>query len=160
MVDDDSQDNTAEVVAQLAADARLHYLPKTNEERGKARNYGLARAWGEYVLFRDSDDLLHPNHLATLHTHIQVQARPNFIVTKYNFNRNGHLSDNDLAPLPAGQYGVDLFMKGNRWLATSACGAKTLACTPSRKTAATPPWRIGCLCSKTRSRILYTSSTP
>ena len=120
VVDDGSQDNTAEVVAQLAADARLHYLPKANEERGKARNYGLARARGEYVLFLDSDDLLHPNHLATLHTHIQAQARPNFIATKYNFNRNGHLSNSDLAPLPAGQYGVDLFVKGNA-LACNIC---------------------------------------
>jgi glycosyltransferase involved in cell wall biosynthesis len=66
IIDDGSKDNTAEVVQSFIADARFQYLPKPNEERGVARNYGLARARGEYVLFLDSDDRLHSNHLSTL----------------------------------------------------------------------------------------------
>ncbi len=119
VIDDGSTDDTAAVVA-LFADARLQYLPKANEERGKARNYGLTRAQGKYVLFLDSDDLLHPHHLATLHTHIQEQAQPNFIATKYNFSRDGQLADSDLAPLPAGHYGFDFFVRGNA-LACNIC---------------------------------------
>ena len=112
VVDDGSKDNTAEVVRQFV-DPRVQYHFKENGERGMARNYGLARAQGEYVLFLDSDDLLHPNHLATLHSAIQEQNQPNFIATKFDFNRNGQRSASDLAPLPAGHYGLEFFLQGN-----------------------------------------------
>ena len=120
VVDDGSSDRTAAVVAEFASDARLHYFTKVNEDRGKARNYGWARAQGEYVVFLDSDDLLHPTHLATLYAHIQAQQQPNFIATKYNFNRNGDTADSGLAPLPAGHYGLDFFVQGNG-LACNIC---------------------------------------
>ncbi len=119
VVDDGSKDNTAEVVCQFT-DSRLHYHPKQNEERGKARNYGLALAKGEYVIFLDSDDLFHPTHLATLYQAIAEQQQPNFIATKYNFDRNGHLAPSDLATLPAGRYGFDFFAHGNA-LACNIC---------------------------------------
>ena len=120
VVDDGSQDGTAAVV-QARADPRLHYLPKANAERGAARNYGLARALGQYVLFLDSDDLLHPNHLATLHAAIAVvTVPPDFIATKYDFDRDGQRRPSDLAPLPAGPLGFDIFLAGNP-LACNVC---------------------------------------
>lgn len=123
VVDDGSKDHTAEVVNPFLADPRLHYLPKLNEERGKARNYGLACAKGEYVLFLDSDDLFHPIHLATLRQAIEEQ-QPNFVATKYNFDRNGHIAPSDLALLPAGHYGFDFFVHGNA-LACNICVRRT-----------------------------------
>ena len=120
VVDDGSKDDTAAVVAHYA-DPRLQYLPKENGERGVARNYGLARARGEYVLFLDSDDRLHPNHLATLHAAIGAAATPpNFIATKYDFDRDGVRRPSDLAPLPAGRLGFDDFLRGNA-LACNVC---------------------------------------
>lgn len=120
VVDDGSKDNTAEVVSAIS-DSRLHYLPKKNEERGVARNYGLARALGEYVLFLDSDDVLHANHLATLHGAIMAQMpRPNFIATKFDFDRAGQRRPSDLAPMPAGPLGFDTFLSGNA-LACNVC---------------------------------------
>ena len=120
VVDDGSRDPTATVVARFP-DPRLHYLPKENAERGAARNYGLARAQGEYVLFLDSDDLLHPNHLATLHAAIKAQATPpNFIATKYDFDRDGQRRPSDLAPLPAGPLTFETFIRGNA-LACNVC---------------------------------------
>jgi glycosyltransferase involved in cell wall biosynthesis len=120
VVDDGSKDHTAEVV-RAYTDPRLHYLPKENAERGAARNYGLARARGEYVLFLDSDDLLHPNHLATLHAAIVArQPRPNFIATKYDFDREGQRRPSDTAALPAGPLGFDTFIQGNA-LACNVC---------------------------------------
>jgi hypothetical protein len=120
VVDDGSKDNTAEVVGGFD-DARLQYLPKQNAERGAARNYGLARAVGEYAIFLDSDDLFHPNHLSTLHTAILAQpARPNFIATKYDFDREGKRRPSDLALLPAGPLGFNTFLQGNA-LACNVC---------------------------------------
>jgi glycosyltransferase involved in cell wall biosynthesis len=119
VVDDGSTDNTAAVV-QAYSDPRLHYLPKANAERGAARNYGLARAQGEYVLFLDSDDRLHPNHLSTLRGKIEALNRPNFIATKYDFDRDGVRTASDTAALPEGWLGLDTFVRGNA-LACNIC---------------------------------------
>ena len=120
VIDDGSTDHTAAVV-RAYTDSRLHYLPKINEERGAARNYGLARAQGEYVLFLDSDDLFHSSHLVTLHAAILAQnPRPNFIATKYDFARDGERRPSDLAPLPAGPLGFETFLQGNV-LACNVC---------------------------------------
>ncbi|WP_052732350.1 glycosyltransferase family 2 protein [Hymenobacter terrenus] len=120
VVDDGSRDNTAEVVGRYQ-DPRLQYLPKENAERGAARNYGLARARGEYVLFLDSDDLLHTNHLATLHAAIgAAPQRPEFIATKYDFDRDGQRRPSDLASLPAGALDFESFIGGNA-LACNIC---------------------------------------
>jgi glycosyltransferase involved in cell wall biosynthesis len=62
VVDDGSRDNTEEVVASFK-DPRLTYHAKENAERGAARNYGAARATGDYINFFDSDDLMYPDHL-------------------------------------------------------------------------------------------------
>lgn len=119
VVDDGSTDNTAAVVSQYTG-SRIQYLPKVNGERGAARNYGLARAKGEYVIFLDSDDRLLPNHLATLHSKIQELQQPNFIATKYNFDRDGVIADSDLAGVAEGWYTVDFFVRGNA-LACNFC---------------------------------------
>ena len=121
VVDDGSKDNTAEVVQPFLADARFQYLPKLNAERGAARNYGLDRAQGEYAIFLDSDDLFHSNHLATLHAAITgMQPRPNFIATKYDFDRDGKRRPSDLGGLPAGPLGLTAFLQGNA-LACNIC---------------------------------------
>ncbi|MGI4734975.1 MAG: glycosyltransferase family A protein [Janthinobacterium lividum] len=121
VIDDGSKDNTAEVVQPFLADLRFQYLPKENAERGAARNYGLASAKGEYVLFLDSDDLLHPNHLAVLHEAIQAAiAPPDFIATKYDFDRDGQRRPSDMAPLTAGPLSFERFLAGNV-LACNVC---------------------------------------
>ena len=121
IVDDGSKDNTATVVQPFLTDSRFQYLPKANAERGAARNYGLERAQGEYAIFLDSDDLFHPNHLATLHAAIiSSQPRPNFIATKYDFDRDGKRRPSDLGTLPAGPLRLETFLHGNA-LACNIC---------------------------------------
>lgn len=120
VVDDGSRDNTSQVVSGFR-DPRLHYLPKENAERGAARNFGLARAKGGYVLFLDSDDWLHPNHLSTLHAAIRTAPEPpDFIATKFDFERDGKRRPSDLALLPAGPLGFESFIRGNA-LACNVC---------------------------------------
>lgn len=121
VVDDGSKDATADVVRPFLADPRFQYLPKENAERGAARNYGVKRARGEYLIFLDSDDLFHPNHLATLYAAITgMRPKPNFIATKYDFDRAGQRRPSSLASLPVGPLGFNTFIQGNA-LACNVC---------------------------------------
>ena len=64
IVDDGSNDDTAQVVEALS-DSRVRYL-RQKENRGAcaARNAGIRAARGEYIAFQDSDDIWHPEKLA------------------------------------------------------------------------------------------------
>lgn len=75
VVDDGSQDDTEQVVHDIA-DRRVTYRKKENGERGAARNYGAARARGQYINFLDSDDLLYPNHLTVAGNLIEEHDHP------------------------------------------------------------------------------------
>ena len=62
IVDDGSTDNTKDIVSKFN-DSRIHYFYQKNQGANVARNRGVAEANGEYILFLDSDDVLHPQHL-------------------------------------------------------------------------------------------------
>ena len=56
-VDDGSTDRSAEILLEYAQrDKRVSVIGQTNRGAGAARNTGLARATGEYLIFLDSDD--------------------------------------------------------------------------------------------------------
>ena len=64
IIDDGSSDNTADVVADYTSDYRIKYLPlATNGGVGRARNYGIARALGEWTIVLDSDNAFTPDAL-------------------------------------------------------------------------------------------------
>ena len=57
LIDDGSPDRCGEICDNYAKkDARITACHKPNGGLSDARNYGLERAHGEYVLFVDSDD--------------------------------------------------------------------------------------------------------
>lgn len=85
IIDDGSTDNTQEVVELFKADGRVQYFRKNNGERGAARNYGTARANGEYINFFDSDDLMYPNHLEVAHRFIQDKELPEIFHVAYDY---------------------------------------------------------------------------
>jgi len=78
IVDDGSTDNTKEVV-QNFDDPRILYFKKKNEERNIARNYGIAKANGQYIGFLDSDDFLYNHHLQQAHNFILEKKYPEII---------------------------------------------------------------------------------
>ena len=65
VVDDGSIDNTKQIVNDLHQDAaRFSFIPLEHHGApGHARNEGLRRAKGEYVVYFDSDDYMFPNFL-------------------------------------------------------------------------------------------------
>jgi glycosyltransferase involved in cell wall biosynthesis len=61
IIDDGSEDNTAEIVAQFED---VEYYFQANRGQGAARNLGLKYAKGEYVASLDSDDIWQPEFLS------------------------------------------------------------------------------------------------
>ncbi|WP_231189734.1 glycosyltransferase family 2 protein [Haladaptatus sp. DYF46] len=63
IVDDASQDDTADVVASYDDDRVQFVQHETNRGASAARNTGIERAEGEYIAFLDSDDVWLPTKL-------------------------------------------------------------------------------------------------
>ncbi len=64
VVNDGSDDDTAAVAARYGDRVRYHFQP--NAGLAAARNTGIGLARGTYLLFLDSDDLLHPDAVSWL----------------------------------------------------------------------------------------------
>src|ERR671911_2120937 len=62
VVDDGSTDDTSKVAARYPG---VRYVYQNNQGVSAARNSGLARSEGEYVVFLDADDRLLPEALET-----------------------------------------------------------------------------------------------
>ncbi|WP_026049868.1 glycosyltransferase family 2 protein [Microbacterium algeriense] len=59
VVDDHSEDGTPELVERLTAtDPRVTVVRATNRGGGSARNEGVSRASGRYIVFADGDDIV------------------------------------------------------------------------------------------------------
>ena len=93
VIDDGSTDDTERVLSSIT-DPRLTYYKKENGERGAARNYGAARAKGEYINFFDSDDTAYPNHLETALNFCETN-RPEVFHTLYDTKKNNAVENAD-----------------------------------------------------------------
>lgn len=78
IVDDGSTDNTEKVVKSYKDD-RIKYYWQENQERNIARNYGLSKALGDYIIFWDSDDLMVPTNLKVLSDSILHNHYPSIL---------------------------------------------------------------------------------
>ncbi|MEJ0030732.1 MAG: glycosyltransferase family A protein [Bacteroidota bacterium] len=64
VVDDGSPDNTTEVAAQFTSrDQRISVVTKKNGGLSDARNFGILRSKGKYILPLDADDRIGPDYL-------------------------------------------------------------------------------------------------
>jgi glycosyltransferase involved in cell wall biosynthesis len=63
VVDDGSEDGTAQVVKPFLADCRVQYIHQRNKGLPGARNAGALVSNGQYLAFLDADDFLAPNAL-------------------------------------------------------------------------------------------------
>jgi len=75
LVDDGSPDNAGEVCDDYARkDIRIKVVHRPNEGPATARNNGLDNATGDYLIFVDSDDLLHPQYVERMVTILEDQG--------------------------------------------------------------------------------------
>ncbi|MBT2366927.1 bifunctional glycosyltransferase family 2 protein/CDP-glycerol:glycerophosphate glycerophosphotransferase [Streptomyces sp. ISL-10] len=84
-VDDGSPDACGAIIDEVAArDPRVRavHLPR-NVGLGQARNAGLARAAGEYIVFLDSDDTLVPGALQAIADRLKHTDEPDVLVYDY-----------------------------------------------------------------------------
>lgn len=72
LIDDGSTDGSGDICDECAIqDSRIRVIHKPNEGVSNARNTGLETANGQYVLFLDGDDVIHPNMIQVLFDAIQ-----------------------------------------------------------------------------------------
>lgn len=73
LIDDGSPDNCPAICENLrASDSRIVVFHKPNGGLASARNFGLQRASGSYILYVDSDDTIDPNMISHLFSLIQL----------------------------------------------------------------------------------------
>jgi glycosyltransferase involved in cell wall biosynthesis len=121
VVDDGSTDNTGETVDNLK-NPKIKYYRKENAERAAARNYGTARAEGDYITYLDSDDLLYPDYLKNAAESIQKYQSPPFLHLGYE------VTDSQLNPKvkvdSLRSDDISIFIKGNP-LSCAGCFLRT-----------------------------------
>lgn len=71
VVDDGSDDGTAQVVAEYTDDPRVEYVYQENSGVAAAQNTGLARGNGRYYAIIEADDLWEPDKLARQVDHLE-----------------------------------------------------------------------------------------
>jgi len=62
VIDNGSIDNTARKVLEFD-DERIHFFQTSQKGRSRARNYGIRKATGDYLLFLDADDCIKESYL-------------------------------------------------------------------------------------------------
>ncbi|MFJ2814151.1 CDP-glycerol glycerophosphotransferase family protein [Streptomyces sp. NPDC087294] len=84
-VDDCSPDGSGAVIEEFAArDARVRAVRLAeNQGLGKARNAGMARASGDYLVFLDGDDTLAPHALRSIADRLKETGDPDVLVYDY-----------------------------------------------------------------------------
>ena len=64
LINDGSKDKSLDIIKKVAeTDLSIILINKNNEGPGIARNYGIKKARGQYLLFLDSDDFLLPQSI-------------------------------------------------------------------------------------------------
>ena len=79
LIDDGSKDNSGKICDELSTfDSRIKVFHKQNGGLSDARNFGIDKSVGDFLLFIDSDDVLHKDFCKVL---IEMQEKYNAEIT-------------------------------------------------------------------------------
>lgn len=114
VVDDGSTDHTMESLSELfGSHPDVKLIRQANLERGAARNTGIRAASGQYLVFLDSDDILHKDHLLVLLEAIRRNPGIKMLAARYVFSDGKNVFSSDLDRVAQGFHGIELLLKGN-----------------------------------------------
>ena len=105
-VNDGSPDNCDKILAEYATrDKRFKIVNKTNGGLSDARNAGFPHAHGDYIMYLDSDDFIHPQTMEIAHA---FALRDNSDIVSFTYDRHYrpelivrhflHLNTDDVIP--------------------------------------------------------------
>lgn len=72
IVEDGSTDDCKHIVDLYASSLDIRYFFKENSGPGDSRNFGMAKASGQYLMFFDSDCIIPPNYFEKVEQHLSV----------------------------------------------------------------------------------------
>ncbi|TCL56197.1 glycosyltransferase involved in cell wall biosynthesis [Kineothrix alysoides] len=120
IVDDGSTDKSQEVCRKMARhDNRIKIYTQTNKGTSEARNIGVIKAKGEYIIFLDDDDYWLDNMLADL-AKMVLHLKCDVVVFNYeifDYYLNTITKDN----LPLNIFGKNITMHGLEYLERILC---------------------------------------
>jgi len=84
-VDDGSPDRSGEIAQEYAArDKRFVVIHKKNGGLSDARNFGMPKATGDYIMYLDSDDFIHPQ---TMEIAYYLATRDDSDIVSFTYDR-------------------------------------------------------------------------
>ena len=87
LVDDGSTDGSKdEIESLIEKDKRIFYYRKNNEGVSAARNMGLMKAKGKYIMFVDADDVVHCEMIKTM-VDTYEKSNADLVVCKYTIDK-------------------------------------------------------------------------
>ena len=89
-VDDGSTDKTKDIIKKYQKKYKyIKYFYQDNNKQGSARNNGLRKAKGKYVLFIDSDDYIDNNMVVEMYNYIS-KGNYDIVLCDYYICKNGN----------------------------------------------------------------------
>lgn len=122
-VDDGSTDRSLHVLTEYQQkDERIRIITENNAGPSLARNKGLLRARGEFVIFMDADDFCEPTMLEKLY-HLAVSENLDIAVAKYDIYNNMKAKFEPSIPSDHGE-----LFGGGKILSPSECPDQIFQC--------------------------------
>lgn len=86
LVNDGSSDDSVAVINKyVAQDNRFHFINSENKGVSHARNLALKQVKGDFILFLDGDDLIHPEKLQKAISNFQENANLSIVFNNTNY---------------------------------------------------------------------------